>query len=217
MDSFQRTAVLRRQVADMLAGLSADQLATKSLCGAWTVRDVGAHLVVPIHVPLRVFMLEMLKARGNFDVANDRTARATATRLGERIPSVLREKSERHFAPPGASPSFQLADVMIHGQDIRRPLGLTHTYEEEDLREVLDLMTNPSSRREFIPRRRFDGIRVVATDVRGADGMPWSFGDGPTVEGPAEALILAASGRSVALADLSGDGVAILAGHTRQR
>jgi uncharacterized protein (TIGR03083 family) len=217
MDSFQRTAVLRRQVAETLAGLTTDQLATRSLCDAWTVKEVGAHLVVPIHVPMRAFMWEMVKARGNFDVANDRTARQAATRLGDRIPAILREKSERHFAPPGGSPSFQLADVMIHGQDIRRPLGIAHTFEEEDLREVLELITNPTSRREFIPRRRFDGIRVVATDVRGADGMPWSFGEGPTVEGPAEAIILAASGRSVALADLSGDGVAILAEHTRQR
>ena len=217
MDSFQRTAVLRRQVAETLAGLTTDQLATRSLCDAWTVKEVGAHLVVPIHVPMRAFMWEMVKARGNFDVANDRTARQAATRLGDRIPAILREKSERHFAPPGGSPSFQLADVMIHGQDIRRPLGLTHTYEEEDLREVLELLTNPSSRREFIPRRRFDGIRVVATDVRGADGEPWTFGEGPSVEGPAEAIILAASGRSVALADLTGDGVAILAERTRQR
>ena len=50
----------------------------------------------------------------------------------------------------------------------------------------------------------FDGLRLRATD------LDWSAGDGPEVAGPGEALALAMTGRGVALADLSGEGVAVL-------
>jgi hypothetical protein len=50
------------------------------------------------------------------------------------------------------------------------------------------------------------GLKLVATDI------DWSGGDGPSIEGVGEALVLAASGRKVALADLSGEGVTILSG-----
>jgi hypothetical protein len=42
---------------------------------------------------------------------------------------------------------------------------------------------------------------LVATDAE------WSTGAGPEVSGPVEALLMAVAGRSVAVADLSGDGV----------
>lgn len=48
------------------------------------------------------------------------------------------------------------------------------------------------------------GLRLVATDVT------WSAGDGPVVEGPAESLILAMSGRPAGLDDLTGKGMALL-------
>jgi hypothetical protein len=38
----------------------------------------------------------------------------------------------------------------------------------------------------------------------------WSAGSGPVVSGPAVSLVLAITGRTVALADLSGDGLAAL-------
>ena len=41
--------------------------------------------------------------------------------------------------------------------------------------------------------------------------IDWSTGYGPGVRGPAEALVMSMSGRKVALADLTGDGVDTLA------
>src|SRR5690606_9049743 len=52
--------------------------------------------------------------------------------------------------------------------------------------------------------RPADGLRFVATDVS------WSSGDGPEVSGPGEALALAMVGRTAALDDLTGEGVAEL-------
>jgi len=58
----------------------------------------------------------------------------------------------------------------------------------------------------FPAKKRIAGLKLRATDV------DWTHGDGPEVTGPAEALIMAMGGRRAALADLSGDGLATLAG-----
>ena len=205
---FARTADLRREMADLLDTLTPQQLGQPSLCGAWTVRDVAGHLVVPLTVSLPGFAVAMLKAFGNFDRANDVLARQAAARLGGGLAGELRDRAGRRFVPPGGTPSHQLMDVIVHSQDIRRPLGINHSYAAADLREALTLVTSPAGT-NVVPPRRIEGLSFVATDL---DGQPESFGaaDGAPVEGPAEAILLAILGRRVALADLTGDGVSML-------
>ena len=68
----------------------------------------------------------------------------------------------------------------------------------------------------MMPKHRFDvaaaskakRLRLVAGDVG------WNWGDGPEVEGSAEAIILTLSGRDVAVDELQGEGAAVLAGRT---
>jgi hypothetical protein len=55
-----------------------------------------------------------------------------------------------------------------------------------------------------MPKGRIDGLTLSATD------LDWSWGTGAGVAGPAEALAMAVAGRSSALDDLTGDGVAVL-------
>ena len=50
------------------------------------------------------------------------------------------------------------------------------------------------------------GLRLVADD------QDWSWGAGPELAGPSEALAMAVGGRSVALDDLAGEGVDVLRG-----
>ncbi|MGW0048998.1 maleylpyruvate isomerase mycothiol-dependent enzyme family protein [Nocardia cyriacigeorgica] len=97
------------------------------------------------------------------------------------------------------APQLLLADLMVHHQDMRRPLGRTREIPEDRLLTLLD-HPDPFAQ----PRRRTKGLRFVATDVA------WSSGDGPEVRGPGEALALAMVGRTAALDDLTGDGVAEL-------
>jgi hypothetical protein len=54
-------------------------------------------------------------------------------------------------------------------------------------------------------KRRIVGVSLSATDAS------WNYGEGPSVEGPLQSLILAMTGRKGSHVDLSGDGVAILA------
>lgn len=92
---------------------------------------------------------------------------------------------------------------MIHNQDIRRPTGKSRTIPEARLRRALQLVCTEATPL-FSPRRNVAGLKLCASDIG------WTAGDGPAVRGPGEAIVLAAAGRKAALADLEGDGVAVL-------
>jgi uncharacterized protein (TIGR03083 family) len=97
-----------------------------------------------------------------------------------------------------------LTDLLIHGQDIRRPLGLTREFEAHRLRAALDFLASKRAHPGFVPRGRLAGLRLRATD------LDWTSGEGAEVSGPGEALMMAMAGRQVALAELTGAGVAEL-------
>ena len=94
-------------------------------------------------------------------------------------------------------------DHLIHNQDIRRPTGKPRTIPEARLRRALHLVCTEATPL-FSPKRNVAGLKLSATDI------DWTAGDGPVVHGPGEAIVLAAAGRKAALADLEGDGVAVL-------
>jgi hypothetical protein len=96
-------------------------------------------------------------------------------------------------------------DHLVHNQDMRRPTGHSRQVPEERLRRALELVRTEGTPM-FSPKKNVAGLKLVATDI------DWSGGDGPGIEGAAEALVLAASGRMAALADLSGEGVKTLSG-----
>lgn len=127
---FAEIAAERRLVADTLTTLTTDQWQTQSLCSAWTVRDVAAHLLMPLVTPLWKFGLTMVKARGNFDKANQDLTRRVCTEHGSRLPELLAANADSRFTPPGKSPLAPLTDVLVHGEDIRRPLNLHYAIPE---------------------------------------------------------------------------------------
>lgn len=205
MSTFADNAAERLIFADLLDGLSEDQLATQSLCGAWTVKDVGAHVLMPLITPMRRLLRAALTSRGSIDRANEQLTAEVARLPITEISRLLREHAGSHFSPPTLGHVAPLTDLLVHGQDIRRPLGLTREFEPDRLRAVLHFLASPSARRGFVPKGRLDGLRLEAED------LGWSMGHGERVAGPAEALMMAMAGRDVALDDLSGDGVAMLA------
>src|SRR5215211_4126745 len=69
VDTFAEIADERRSLAALVSGLTGAQQATQSLCSEWSVRDVVAHLVVPLEVSTPKFVVAMLACRGNFDRA----------------------------------------------------------------------------------------------------------------------------------------------------
>ncbi len=111
-----------------------------------------------------------------------------------------------HLRPRGLTTGFggriALTDGVIHHQDIRRPLGMSRDIPAERMLVVLDFgRVAPTIR----AGRRIKGLKLVATD------LDWTAGSGPTVEGPAEALLMAIAGRGVAVHELTGPGQPTLA------
>ena len=203
-DLLPMIAAERRRTADLIDSLTPAQLDTPSLCQAWTVREVAGHLVSPlVSTPWR--LLPVLVGAGfRPHVANARLARRVARRPPAELAAALREHADHRFRLPVVGWPGQLTGLQVHGQDIRRPLGLPADLDPERLRISLDFLTGGRAV-GFVDRRRVAGLRVEATD------LGWSAGDGPVVRGTGAALLLALTGRRVALADLTGDGVARLA------
>jgi uncharacterized protein (TIGR03083 family) len=199
-DPFGLIATERRALADLVDGLSEAQLATPSLCGAWTVKDVAAHLMAAEAGAVSEFLVAWVRGGFNFDKANQRmTASRTSIPVRE-LTAMMREHAESRFTPPTMDWHAPLSDVMIHREDIAVPLGLPSDRPVESWRHVLDFVVSPKARRGFVPGRLPD-VRLVATDV------DWSHGSGPDVTGPAAALALAISGRPAGLEFLIGPGL----------
>ena len=191
----------RAALADDLAGLSDAQCATPSLCGRWTVEDTVAHLTAAASVGPWRWMRSVLGARFDFDLHNDR-------RLAEHRGATPAETLARFRAVIGSTTSTWgpkqawLGEVVVHGEDVRRPLGLVRTPPVEVATEVARFVAS----RDFTVAGKTvsAGLRLVATDG------PFTAGEGPEVTGPTLALVMAMAGRAAHLDDLDGPSVATL-------
>jgi hypothetical protein len=95
-----------------------------------------------------------------------------------------------------------VGDMVIHSQDIRRPLGISHTFQPEMLTLVDDFVIRGNLL--LGGKRRATGLKLTATD------QDWTRGVGPEVKGPLASILIVLTGRKAGLSDLSGDGVAVL-------
>ena len=195
----------RNQLLDALEGLDAGQWSEPSLCAGWRVRDVAVHLLMPYEMTVPGFFGKMAAAGFRFDAMADRWATADARPAGE-ILQALRSTKERRFGIPGAPPEAPLCHLVIHAQDIYRPLGIEHTIDPQSATVVLDQLVSPKARRA-LKNGLLDGLALSASDTG------WSYGTGAQVIGSAAALITTLSGRTAATAELTGDG----ADQVRQR
>jgi uncharacterized protein (TIGR03083 family) len=174
-----------------------------SLCDGWRVRDVMAHMLLGHTTPM-VRMVGLL-AKDAFNVP--KASRKGSVQYGSaHTPAQIRAGWHQVVdgrVMNGISKSIPkkegFVDHLIHQQDICRPLGLSRSIDPDRLVAALDAM--PAIGGFVKAKQRMRGLSWKATDVE------WSFGDGPEVSGPAEALILLASGRSAPLDEVSGSGV----------
>lgn len=204
---FELTAVERRALADDLAALRPEQWAAQSLCAEWTVRDVAGHLTAAFLVSVPSLMLRIAKNLGNFNKAMSQVAKELGQRPTDEIVATIRDHADDRFTPPGNGPEAPLTDWIVHGQDIRRPLGLVRDFPPESIAVALE--ATHAGLKGFVPKGRVAGLSYRATDLDWS-GQGGGAG-GAELEGPGEALLLAICGRAVALDDLSGPGVDVLA------
>jgi len=114
----------RRTLADLLAGLSPEQWAARSLCDAWTVRDVAAHLSQAASTSLGEVLNWLVRSRGDFDRMIRDSAIARARRPTDLIVADLRGIVGSRKLAPTTFWRDPLLDVIVHAQDIPGPWGL---------------------------------------------------------------------------------------------
>ena len=199
LDDVWRTIDAQRlSLADLLDDLSPAEWATPSLCDAWRVRDVAAHLTLAQMGPWPM-TVAAIRAGGSFN----RIIRDTALRVGP-LPDAeygrrIRAMAGSRRRAPFISPVEPLTDVLVHGQDIAVPLGRE--------RPIPPVPAAVSARRAwdmsfpFGVRKRLAGLQLRATD---GDLV---LGEGAPVEGTTGDLLLLITGRTATVHRLSGEGV----------
>ncbi|MDP5182067.1 maleylpyruvate isomerase family mycothiol-dependent enzyme [Blastococcus sp. BMG 814] len=187
----------REDLRALLVDLTPQQWAAPSLCGGWSVRDVVAHVLS--YEELGVGQLAGRFVSGRFTV--DRTNAVGLREYGTRTPAELIQLLDDHLTPSGLTAgmggAIALTDGMIHQQDIRRPLGLPRSIPAERLVPALRTALFAPTLLGVV---RVRGLRLVATDI------DWTFGRGPEISGPAEALLMTMAGRRGVVGELSGSG-----------
>jgi len=177
----------RRELAAMLAELTAEQWGAPSLCAGWRVREVLAHMTMPFRMSVAQFGLEMAKARGNFGRMADRMAKRDTARLSDaELLKSLNDNVEHPWRPPGGGTMGALSHDVIHGLDISVALGLERRPPVERVGLILGSM-------------RDKNVRYFGTDLSGvrleANDLAWSLGDGEPLRGSAQDLLLVICGR----------------------
>ncbi len=186
----------RRALSADLSKVPAQRWAEASLCPGWDVHDVVAHLIDTAKTTRLGFARRLVAARFDFDrdnavgVARERRASPAET-LAEfdRVVTMTRT--------PPAAPATRLVEAVVHGEDVRRPLGVRREYP---LNRVLPALKYQIRTSGSIGggEERAAGFRLLAVDA------DFSSGAGPEVHGTALALLLAISGRPLEPGELYG-------------
>lgn len=191
----------RAVLADELAELTPDQWAVPSLCGRWTVEEVVAHLTAAASTGRWRWIRSMAGARFDPDRHNQR--RMMEYRGSGPADTLARFRAvvTSTTAPSGHIPAW-LGEVVVHGQDIRRPLGLSGVPELTAVTEVARFFAG----RDFTVAGRTvrASVHLVATDG------PFEIGTGPEARGSTLALVMAMAGRAGYCDELTGPGAATL-------
>jgi uncharacterized protein (TIGR03083 family) len=194
----------RLRLAGFVDGLTDEQWATPSLCSGWTVRDVVAHLTTTTRTSVPRLLRAAVRARGSFDrVVVDLAAERAAAYTAAELVAQLRESAGSTRRMPGSGPMDPLMDLVIHGQDVARPLGRRYVSPPEVVAACLAYV---AVNRFMGAPRRLVGVRLVSTDTG------WTLGDGAELRGPDVDLLLVAAGRRAGLDALDGPGTAVVAG-----
>ena len=196
----------RADLLVLLRGLTPAQWDAPSLCAPWRVRDVATHIVSYDELSSGQTVATFLRGGLRTGRVNE-VALSRYRNLGtDGIIDLVARNQRPRGLPSGLGGGIALTDGTIHHQDIRRALGMPPSIPEHRLRPVLDFSLRAPTLPSKINRK---GLKLVATD------LDWTNGDGPTVTGPGEALLMAVAGRPQALDELGGDGLSTLSGRVR--
>lgn len=192
----------RARLVDDLGSVPSAAWTTPSLCPGWDVHDVLAHLVDTARTSRIGFVTRMALARFDFDRMNDVGVQREKADDPNQTLDAMRSALHLTLTPP-APFATRFVEAFVHGEDIRRPLGIPGDYPVHAVSKALSHQAKTSAAMGG-GRERIDGLRLVATD----SGL--TLGQGPEVRGRAIDLLVAVSGRAVPADALDGPGVAAM-------
>lgn len=176
----------RRALIEDLEALTEDQWIQPSLCAGWTVHDVVAHLVDVAESTRLGFARDMVRAGFDFDRQNERGISRVKTTPAETLARLTRAADRT--TTPLAPIDTRIVEEIVHGEDIRRPLGLTRDYPadavERALRQQVRTSTKFGGAKELV-----DGLKLQATNI------DLTIGEGREIQATAIELLMACSGR----------------------
>ena len=193
----------RKALAATIEDLTPEQWSAASLCGGWSVGFLAAHVLAGAEQTAGNFVTGMVATGFRFNALMERDARRRSRLSPAQVADRLRARTTTTNHPP-APVMAMLGEVVVHGEDIRRPAGVVATVADRAADACLQMYT--AANFPVGGKKRIHGLRLIATDTG------WSWGTGPEVTGPAMSLLLAMTGRPAGLAQLTGDGAALLAG-----
>ena len=114
----------RQSLSDFLGTLEPQQWAAPTWCDKWNVQDLVAHLTAAGNITAPHFFAGFIKTGFKFDafVEGDLSNYngGTPADVKARFDQIIQSKRK----PPGPA-YIALGEIMVHGEDIRRPLGAT--------------------------------------------------------------------------------------------
>lgn len=166
------------------------------------VKTVAAHLVSVFADSFWVFIGTAMR-RVSMARAIDELAQRRAQLPAAEIAATLHRCADCPLSPPLFGPLDPLADILVHGGDIRIPLNLPFEPDPELAVLGMDFLTEPWPF-GFVPLGRLWRISLRGTDIDRC------WGKGVEVRGPVAALMLAVTGRTALLHLLDGPGLPLL-------
>ena len=191
----------RRALAQDLADLTSAQWSTPSLCAGWTVHQVLAHQAATAKMTPGSFLTKFAGAGFSFSTFTDKQIAVQAAGGPTATLAAFRAVETATSSPPGPKDSW-LGEALVHSEDIRCPLGLHRDYPGPAVTRAITFYAGSNA--IIGGKKRVAGLTLRATDT------DFAIGSGPEVSDPAMALLLATTGRTVALVDLTGPGLATL-------
>jgi uncharacterized protein (TIGR03083 family) len=188
----------RRRLGRLVEALDETEWRGPSLYTGWCVRDVVAHCVQShVATPSRL-AVELLAARLSLTARNERWVAARRQHDRAMVLAEYRASADRVNVPAAELP-YALTEAVVHGYDIACPTRQPIEVPTQSLVIVADACRRAGL---FLhARQRCAGLTLRARDA------DWSAGSGPEVTGPLASIVMAITGRPVALDGLSGDGL----------
>ncbi len=171
-ETWHRIHTERAALAADLADFTKEQWETPSLCAGLTVREVLAHLTAGASLGSVRWMAGVIRCRFDFD-------RQVAVRLAEQLGTGPADTLRRFrglvrsTTKPPLPVTAMLGETIVHGEDIRRPLGIRRNHPVEVVTAVAAYYRGSDL---VVPAKsRIAGLRLTADDGPFTTGSgPWS-------------------------------------------